>query len=319
MKICASDPLPSIDSLLTALRPNLTWPPVFPHLPQFVLPTLPSPLFPSIHIPNIELPTIIIGLQQFQLLNTALMMIKPLIKFLGLSLSAILPPFPGLPGIDLLSLLAGPPEFFINAIKKLLLSLPHLPGLPGIPDLSYLMALIPTIPPIMFPSMGIPEFEIIKIAQHALVHYQNLLSNVIAGLIKKVTDKLKIPGMPQIPKMPTMPDIIAMLMAHLPHLPGMPTLPAIPSLSDLMLSMHIPNFDFSALFAAIAFPGLPAFPSLPLPFNPSFQIPDLTFQDFLSMLQAHFSMGIMKPIMDFIMHVLMKFIGFAFPKFCVTI
>jgi hypothetical protein len=279
-EICLSIPLPSLDGILNAFKPLLTFPPKFP-FNLLRLPTLPSPLFPGLRMPNFEMVITAIELQAFQLQTTIMGMIKPLLSKLGIALSSFLPKLPGLPDFNLIDLLAGVPDRLIAALRGVINSL-HLPNFPSP----------------MFPRFKIPEIEILQKMQLVIANYMQTVANLIPGLVKRVTDVLKIGAMSFSLSFPSLDSVLARLQA---------------------LTFNLPDFNIASLLAGISFPGLPAFPSISLPFVFSFKMPDIEFTAALTALYNHLTMGFLKPILDFIMNTLSKFLSFSFPLICINV
>jgi hypothetical protein len=288
MQICLNSPLPSFDGIMASFRPLMTWPPKFPSfpkLPSFMFPSLPSPLFPSFSVPNFELMIHGLELQAFQLQTTIMAMIKPILSKLGIALSSWLPKIPGLPNLNLIDLLSGSADKMVAAIRSAILNGFRLPGLP-------------------FPfyvTLKIPDFEVIQTIQILIANYMAIVAKLIPSLIKTLTDKFKWPGLPKIPSLPSMEEIMSKLKSMLPEIP------------------RLPDLNIMALIGRITFPGLPAFPNISLPMMFSFKMPDIEFNLAYTMLLSHLTTGFLKPILDFILNTLSKYLSFTFPKLCVDI
>lgn len=287
MKICPNSPMPTLDSLMRAFAPALTFPPKLPKLPSLsaFLPALPSPLFPSLNMPNLELVMISIEMQMLQLQQTILGIVKPILSKLGIDLSSFLPKIPGLPDFNLMDLIEGAPDKLIAALKAAMGSIGL--NLPGIPSP-------------FFPSLKIPDLEVLMTLKVITAEYMAMVVAKIPDIIGQVTKLLKIPGMPTIPTIPSMAEILAKVKLAIP----------IPNL---------PNIDIGAILSSITFPGLPALPKLPSPLIPSFNMPDIEVMLGVISLSVNYVLGPLKPIMDFVMASLAKFLTFSFPLFCITI
>lgn len=291
MQICVDSPIPTIDSILRATLPKIPYPPSPLHLPASppVLPCIPNPTFKGRQLPTLEMVTMAFELQAFQLQTTLLNMIKPILSFLGMGIDSFLPKIPGI-GLTLLDLIAGTPDKIVAAFKAAIERGFQWPGLPTP----------------FFPSISIPSFQIIQTMQHVIGNYMQALATAVVGLIEKVTSKLKIP-MISFPKMPTPEEILAMVLGGLPSL-------------DALLNKFRKNIaGLFALLSSITFPGFPPMPMLPVPLIPNFHLPDIELKMGLIALMNSLAQGLMKPIMDFILNTLSKYLGFSFPKICITI
>lgn len=294
--ICAAEILPTIEGLLGTLRPSLTFPPT---LSSFSLPfpTLVSPLFGSINMPNVEATLAIITLQATQLLSVAKAIIKPLTDFLSLDLSAILPTIPGL-SFNLLDILDDFPAVF-NGIKTAIQN-----------QVSAVMALLPNP---FFSSLSIDEIKIPIAVMQIITYYTSLVITKILDLFNSVSNILNNPvhvlSFPSFPlQMPTLQGILNILVA---------AIPSVPDFGSLMSGLG--SINLSQLFGTLSLPGFPAFPSLPTPLIPSFGIPEMEFQLYLSMSYGFFIVMILDPIVDFCQNLLGAFIPFTFPMLCITV
>lgn len=344
--ICVTSPIPSMNQIMGSFSSLLTYPPSLPAIaiPQIQIPPfpgmqdlqkllpfpsipklpsavlallgLPDPLFDSLHLPNIEFATIAMQLQSFQLQNTLLNMMKPMLDLLGLDITTFLPRLPYLSGFTLLDLLSGDVTQLVAAIKQAVTDMVHIPVVPD-PIFGSLIAKAVAIP-------------------HTLMtltsNYLQTITTAIIALIKKVTDKLKIPAMPALPEFPTFESVLTALMnavnaklgsLHLPDLtlnvpdfPGLlsmilPRIPAIPGMPNLS------TLDLAALLVSLVFPGFPALPLLPDPLIPAFNIPSINLSMAVTILMHHLTTGLLEPIMDFIQKTLSKFLTFTFPLICI--
>ncbi len=279
MQICATEPIPTLNSLLQAVAPALTFPPTFPTLGS-LLPTLPSPMFPSLQIPNLSVVMTMVELQAFQLQNTILGMVRPMLNLLGISISSFLPEIPGIPGYNLLTLLTADPNELVASIKASIASGFVFPGLPNP----------------MFPSMTIPDLQVVHTLQVAVANYMQMITNLVPDLIQAVTKKLKIP-----------------------NISGLPTLPNIDSVTSMAQAAYAAAGRKLSALSNLSFPGLPALPLLPDPLLPSFTMPDIDFVTGLLALITNLTTGLLQPIMNFIQNTLGRFLSFSFPTFCITL
>lgn len=210
--ISITDPLPTFDSLYTSMLPNLTWPPMgLPGMPS--LPGIPS-MFPTMQLPNAAMVMMTGQLMVQQLLTTSFQMIKPIVEYLGIALSAI-PKIPVL-NMSITELLATSGDELVARLKGL------------VPNLYF--------------SITIPDISIVQYLKELTSSYLMLLTNYLQSLIKQVTDKLKIPAMPTLPTLPTMDELKQMLLDQIP--PPINDLKNI-DFNELISNISIPGIPFS--------------------------------------------------------------------------
>jgi len=245
-------------------------------------------------------------------------MIKPMLSFLGLDIGSFLPKLPGLPNFDLVDLVSGNVKALVAAIKQAILDKVHLPFIP--------------IP--IFGTLKIPDLEITHTLMALVSGYLQTVTTAVIGLIKKVTDKLKIAAMPALPSFPSFDSVVNMvknavrnaiagiqlpnLSLEIPKFPGWPnidwpSLPAIPGMPTL------PSINLPAILASITFPGFPPLPAIPDPLVPNMNFPDVNIAMGIKLIMHNLTLGLLKPIMDFIENTLKKFISFTFPKICIDL
>jgi hypothetical protein len=312
MHICATTPIPDFNSLYNAALPAMTAP--LPLAPITIppLPSLPSPIYPGFTQPNIEILQIVLELQNYQFLTTFSAFITPLVNFLGLNLSAILPKIPGT-NLSLLDLLALTPNVVVpqfTAAWKL--------------DPTIFMA----IPNSIYYAMNSPGLTDLKIARAAVQSYFTLLIDFVVNLINQAIGKINqsLPALPTIPTIPTMVDLQLLAVPFIPGLPpstpGIPGLPPVPSVPGLpvvsvgTILAYLNKFSLNNLLSLIAIPGFPAIPSLPTPLVPNFTSPEYNFYVGLEVAFNELVAYPMSIIMNFINSVLSHFIGFSFPTIC---
>lgn len=320
MQICTTTPLPTLDDLLKSFKFSLTWPPPFPRLPSLsvFLPSFPTPLFPNLNIPNLEMVMAAIELQAMQLMTTVLNIIKPVLSKLGIAIGKFLPKIPGLPNFNLLDLLSGQWDKLVAAVKK---------------ALSFGFTL-PMLPNPLFPTLKMPSLEIAYTLQAIIANYMFIVIDKTAGIVQKVTKLFKGMPFPTFPKFPSPEEILLSIIGKIPGLPKFPTyadllahlklkfkLPHIPSFADVMAKLNdlVPNIDISALLAKISLPAMPKLPQLPNPLIPSFNFPDIELALNMLAFNINLQLGVLKPIMDFIMNTLGKKLSFTFPKICISL
>jgi hypothetical protein len=320
MQICLNTPLPTLDSILASFKYSLTFPPPFPKLPSLniFLPSFGFPLFPNLNIPNLETVMAAIEFQAHQLITTVLAMIKPVIAKLGIAIDKFLPKIPGLPGLNLLDLISGNWQKLIAAVRKAL-------------DFGFSLPMLP-IP--LYPTLKIPDLHVAFTLQAIIANYMFIVIDKVAGIVQRVTKLFKGMPFPTFPKFPSPEDILMSIISKIPGLPSFPSyaalleflkkkfqLPHIPSIADITakLSNLVPNIDISALFAKISLPAMPKFPQLPNPLIPSFNMPDIELAMHMLAFNINLQLGLLKPIMDFILNVLGKKLSFTFPKLCITL
>ena len=276
--ICTTDPLATIDSIMSAFQSHV--PPGLPTLPKF-LPSVPSPMYGTIKMPNTEMLVAAIELQAYQLQNTLLAMIRPMLSLLAMDINSFIPDIPGLPGFNLMSLLEDNAAAMLAAVKAALAS-----GL-----------VIPGIPDPFFATILAPEIRALHALQAIISNYMQTIANLLPALIKKVTDKLVISAMPTLPTLPSPAAILAAIEA------------AIASGLD----------NLASKIMGISFPGMPSFPAIQIPLVVAMNVPQIDLIHYLNMLKNNLLIGLLTPIMHFINTVLSAFLSFTFPKMCVTI
>ena len=193
MQLCTSDPLPSFDSIYKKALPYMTFPPVGFQFPK--LPTINTPLFSTLRIPHIELTAICAELQSFQIMNTMMSIIKPILKLLGLAISSFLPKVTGL-AINLLDLLTMDAAALYAAVKNMISDL-----------------VLPFVPVPIYLNLSIPDLELKNKVTTLVKGYLIGLLKTITDVIGKVVDfiknvmKISISSLPQMPNFPTMKEI----------------------------------------------------------------------------------------------------------------
>lgn len=282
-QLCATEPLPSFNSIYNNLKSQITYPPtpfVFP-----TLPTIPSPLYSSIRNPNLELVAIASELQSFQLMNTFMSVINPIVQFLSLGLDSFLPKISGM-DINLLNLLSIDASSLYQKMKDML------------PDI--------TLPYVSLPilnSLSIPDFELKNKVTLLIKGYLiNLIPNIV-GIINSVTGILHLSALPSLPHFPTMEELKNIMLNKFPSVPDIKTL-----LSKGISLVDIFDFDI---------PGFPKF-SFPSPLIPNFSSIEVEFTELINILYNEMILTPMKIIVDFCKNVL-GMLGFTFPTFCITL
>lgn len=288
-QLCASDPLPSFSSIYDSVKSRMTFPPAGFVFPQ--LPTIPDPLFPKIRMPNMETMIIAAELQAFQLMNTILGIVKPIIDYLGLAISALIPKIPGL-DINLLDLLTMNASSLYTMVKNML------------PDV-----VLPFVPYPIYFSLSIPDMEIKNKVTMLIKGYMTSLITTVTEIVGKVVKYIKdvikigIPSLPELPKIPTIQELKTMMLAQFPDMPDFKSMLTKYSLEDIF---------------RIAIPGFPPF-VFPKPLVPNFSSKEIDFTELLNILYNELLLTPLKMIVDFCKNVLSRFIGFAFPTFCITL
>ena len=277
-QLCTNTPLPTFSSLHSSFSANLTFPPKELAFPE--MPTLPSPMFPTIGAPNLEMVTTMLELQSHQLMLTMMGFIQPVIDALSLDLDAVLPTMPGLPDFNLMSLLENKADELYAAVKEM------------IPDLSG-----------FYPSLGIPEMELMQKASELVKTYVASLITWLEEKISAVTDLLSLVGMPTLPSIPTIEELRSIAMNKWNEMKSMiPDFNAEASMADI--------FDFDI-------PGFPPLPKIPTPLIPSINIPEFSFELSLQSKFADIQGAAMSMIMDFVDSVLSTVLSFSFPTICI--
>lgn len=282
MLICSPVPIPSFNSLY-ALIPN--------PLPSFSIPSLPclpSPIYANIIHPQLEIINLVHEIQTYQFYTTFLFLFTPIVNFLGLSLSSILPKIPVI-NINLLDLLTLNPSSIYALIGNIPnISLPTFPALP--------------IP--IFQNLLIPEIELLNKVKFITTGYMTLLITTISSLIGTVTDQLHLPGLPTLPTIPSFASLQSLLLAPFS------------GFSNLLGVLHS-GVSITDLFN-ITIPGFPALPALPFPLMPNFVSPEIYLMETLKIMNAELASYPMTLIVNFCTNTLGS-LGFSFPTLCVPI
>ena len=155
------------------------------------LPSLRAQIFSTVSHPALELHQIAQELQSHQLLTTMMALFKPVVSFLGISLDSILPKIPGT-NLTLIDLLSITPEKLYSTIEDVVTK-----------GGSIIAGLIPST---MYMAVDIPAIRTVAVAKLLIKDHLNVLTGVLTGLIKQVTDKLSVAGM-TIPTFPTLETI----------------------------------------------------------------------------------------------------------------
>lgn len=271
--ICVPDIFPTVSAIQAAIRSIMPSTPIdFPGF-NISLPKMPG--MPS--IPWDSIPSVNALLEMFgnQLANNQLIaVISAVYDTLASLFSLPFPSMPGLPGFDFSDLLSMDIEGLVNAVKNMLPGSLSLPGVPWP----------------LFPSMSIPDMEILSAIQLTIGMYMGNMCNLLFAMVNGVADLLMLPTMPAIPSFPSISSIMAML-------------PEVPSLDDLK----------GLVFGA--FGGLSL--SLPSPLIPGFDCPQYDFIQGLKALYTGMGNYVLQLITDFVTSVLG--LGLSLPTLCLPI
>jgi hypothetical protein len=288
MILCADTPVPTFDSLYSALVPYLTLPDFKFTIPP--LPALPNPVMPEITCDKYSLVQIAQQLQSYQYMITFESILKPITSYLGMSLDSILPKITGT-SITLIDLLSLDATLIYNEIKLALIN----------------KVKFPLVPDPLFKQITAPDIQLNLTVKMIINDYLNSLSLIVESLIEKVTDKLKLPGLPKLPKIPTVEDLISLIMSKIP---------GYPSIFDLFI--EIPNFNIGLLLSKITINPFPALPAFPSPLVPTIMMPEVEFNEGLVLMYTNFSNYILSIIVNFCNKTI-SFLGFSFPTICIPL
>jgi len=156
-------------------------------------------------------------------------MITTTTDYLSIDPSTVIPEIPGLPGFDLVNLLAGEIDDLVASAS-----------LPG-----FDFTAIPLMSDTALSGLDIPTMKALEAVQLAIGGYVGNLTTVVFDLVKGVTDDLEITAMPALPVPPTIEELYALL-------------PPTPTIDDLA-ALGIPGYSFS-----LALPS-PLVPSVNIP------------------------------------------------------
>jgi hypothetical protein len=179
--------------------------PAMPSLPG--LPTMPAPLFGDITVPAFSTPHWIIELQNLQYGAVSITILTTIANILGVSLSSLLPPIPGLGSVTIMDFLNGQYDKIKTAI------------------LNAGTAFTSLFPSPLFGTISAPTIEIAHMMQLTFSMCIVSLTEVIMSKISAVLSILP-PGLPSV-TIPTMPSLATIrLQLGLGNLsfPGFPTI-----------------------------------------------------------------------------------------------
>ena len=281
MNLCSSISIPSFNSLYNLLP--------LPLSNIFTIPSLPclkNPIYDFIKHPMLELVHLTHELQTYQYFTTFLSFFTPIVNFLGLSLSDILPKIPTI-GLSLLDLLNLAPHTLYSAIS----------ALEDFSPFSFL-------PTPIFQNLVIPEIELLNQVKFITTGYMNALISTLTSLIGSVTNQLDLSSLPSLPTVPSFSSLTNMLLSQFPTFPD-------------LLSILKSNISLADLFN-FTIPGFPAFPSLPSPLISNFISPEIALMETLKIMYAELISYPMSIILNFCNTVLTA-ISFSFPLLCIPI
>lgn len=282
MQICAPSPLPTFNALYSLIpRPLLPF-----SVPA--LPCLPNPIYANLVHPELEIVTLVHELQTYQYFSIFLAFLTPLVNFLGIPLSSILPSIP-IAGINLINLLALQPNNIYAAISQ-------------IP--SELFSLFPTLPVPIFSNISVPTISLLNEVKFITTGYMADLITTVTNLIGTVTNQLHLPGLPTLPSIPSFAAFQNLLLA---------AFPGFNSALDVLMS----GVSISTLFN-ITIPGFPPLPQLPNPLIPNFLSPEIALMETFKIMNAELTNFPMSIILSFCLNTLST-LGFSFPTLCITI
>lgn len=289
------------------LKAQLVFPPKLFTLPE--LPTFRWPIFTGLTIPNLSSVMMAAEMQFYQLTTSMLAILQPLVNYLQLDLASLLPKIPGL-NFNMLDLLEMKAAALFQAVEDIVLGKVNMVK-------SELQALWAMIPFPLYYHITNPATQIVQTVRMLVRQYMMTIVTLAESLIKQVTDKLQIPGMPTLPTFPTLQDLMALLIAQIPNL-GIPGLPnPIPDIGALWARLKA--VDFMTLFD-IHIPGFPSpLFTFPIPLVPSITIPEIDFNELMINLYGALVQYPMTLIKQFIDETLSKYLGFSFPKICVPL
>ena len=207
---CLSTVLPTFNEIsLAFVPPQMPGVPSVPALPG--LPTMPAPLFGNVTVPAFSTPHWIIELQNLQFGAVSIVMLTTIADILGVSLSSLVPPIPGLGSVTIVDFLDGKYEMIKTAI------------------LNAGPAFTSLFPSPLFGTISAPNVEIAHMMQMAFSMSIVNLAEIIMSKVSAVLSALP-PGLPSvtIPTMPSLATIRLQLSLGNLSFPGFPpiTLPS---------------------------------------------------------------------------------------------
>jgi hypothetical protein len=237
-------------------------------------------------------------LQMNQLITTMMAMFTPVVSFLGLSLSSVIPDIPGL-GINIMDLISGNIAGAIQGVKDKIIELG-----------SGVTSLWPSITLPWNQTLSIPDFEILQIVQTIVRDYTAGLMGILAGLIGDVVDELEIASMAALPMYPTKDQI----MSGLELLTGTHD-----TLGLIEIIRATPELMKSAFDGVVAtFGGTFSF-SWPSVYMPDISCVEHEIQEGVKNVLGAGMTGLLQHVMDFIDSTLGSYLSFNFPLLCIPL
>lgn len=279
--LCCDTPFPDFSSLWANVE--IDFPPFPITIPP--LPALLDPIYANYTCIAKEVSQIVQELQSYQMLFTSGAFLQPIVDFLGIDITSILPTIPGT-DLTLLDLLALDPQVIYDGIEQALLD--------GI--------VFPFVPDPIFGSFSVPSIELVDVVSAVVKGYMQQVISVAVGLITQVTDILEIANMPTLPTFPTLSEIQELVLARFPEFPDL----------EALIASGIPTWDL----LSISIPGFPALPVLPDPLFPNYSSYEQEFQAGMNALLGNLTMTPIKIVTDFCNGALSS-LGFSFPLLCV--
>lgn len=181
--ICTPSPFPNYRDLrnqVIGLFPStpIAFPGISVTMPT--MPTMPSAVWPSALHPGAYLEMFANEFQTFQLLTV----MGVAYEVLSSIISIPLPSIPGLPGINLTTLLGNNPALILTQLTNLPLNLFG-----------------------AYPSLVWPEMQNLTFLQFVVGNYLAVMINFLFELVNSVADNLQVTKLQALPAIPTIPDI----------------------------------------------------------------------------------------------------------------
>ena len=306
------------------------------------IPGLPLPIFPDYSSIVMEVSEIAQAVQQFQLMNTLVAMIKPMVSFIGISIDSILPKDPifGLSPLDILQMSGSDLYNMVYSKFKDMQNL-AIEVAQAVSDqaraigeeaialanakveqlqqayetaksivegfLSKVSALLPS--PI-FPGISALQMEAMEIVKAIKSYVLNAGLGIVLGLINSVLGILEWNGWSLFPiKIPTLAELKAMLIQT-----AMSLVPSdIPYADEIeaLIALAKTGVTLDQLIAMVGFPGFPSI-TLPSPLLPSISCLAIEIQKACQIMFADFIASIMAKLVDFVKSTL-SLLGVQFP------
>ena len=204
------------------------------------------------------------------------------------------------------------PDLINKVVKKFKLK-PGLPAIPKLPTMDEVIAMVASMVP------GLPDIPSLEDLKESVMAQVDAAREGISALQAQLADAAEDARAAIEAQIAAARERVSALMSKIPAIPEIPSVDEVAARVKAMVMDSLGNFDVMSFMAKLKFPGLPALPSFPLPMMFSFKMPDIEFTIALTLLVNHLTAAYLKPILDFVLKVVSKVVGFTFPKLCATI